>query len=742
MQNSVRPRQNGAQQSVLRLASLLAALACADGTSPEPMDAEIGVLEAPLSADLGPIDGDVVISEYKLPASLDPVVHPSLETELWAAVYRPPVLDEGRRYPLLVFMHGNHGTCGRGVAPRRDDNIQYSVLGTCPAGYVVVPNHRGYDYLGRDLAARGYLVVSINTNRGINGVPPLDATGDEFVIGPRARLLLRHLELLSRWDAGLDETPSELGVDLAGHIDFAEVGLLGHSRGGQAARLAYGDYLRGGSPWPELIQSPVSFRGIFEIAPTDEPIDGTFINAHDTPWTVLLPACDWDLRELPGVGAFDRMMSLQLSGSAESSPFFKSFYHVWGANHNFYNSEWQVADAGAGGTIAGCLNHTPLFDPAQLGSTQQRETARFAAAAFFTANVGVDRDASGNAVFDPAFVLPISDQVSRGYHPGGLIGVGDDASDDVQSLMLEDFISPTGSSSYGLPNDTGGALTVQHTQLPVHTSLSVALIEDVVPSPATFFQSNWAPSGAGFDLSEYDYLDLRVDRSTTAVPDAPASFLIELVNADDSRSRPVSIDDFVELLPPPRSFTGRTLQTLRIPLTAFDGAALDAVRAVRFTFTTAFDAGILLANVRATRATTAPPPPALDAAVASARGARPSVLASPRLPSALAARALEPQRVAAGNSVAAVIHRGNTVELILTSQVAFEARAKNLILSIGDLTSREAHHPNGDLRTVHFVVAQEAFNRLSAREPIRVDYGSNSPVVWDFGALDAAGASD
>jgi hypothetical protein len=707
------------------------------------MDEEIGVLAAPLSADLDPIvDADVVVSEYKFPAVIDPVVHPSLETELWASVYLPAVLDEGRRYPLVVFMHGNHGTCGRGEAPRRDDNIQYSVLGTCPAGYVVVPNHRGYDYLGRDLAARGYLVVSINTNRGINGLPSPDVTGDEFVIGPRARLLLRHLELLSRWDAGLDETPSELGVDLAGHIDFDEVGLLGHSRGGQGVRLAYREYRRDGSPWPELIQSPLSFRGIFEIGPTDEPIDGAFVNAHDTPWTVLLPACDWDVRDLPGVAAFDRMMSLQLSGSAESSPFFNSFYHVWGANHNFYNSEWQVADAVAGGTIAGCLNHTPLFDPAQIGSEQQRETARFAAVAFFTANVGPERDTSGNAVFDPAFVLPIPERVSRGYHPGGRIGVGDDAGDAVQSLMLEDFINPTGSSSYGLSNETGGTLTVQHTQLPVHTSLSVALIEDVVPGPATFFQSNWAPPVAGFYLGEYDYLDLRVDRSTTAVPDAPVSFSIELVNADDSRSRPVPIDDFVELLPPPRGFTGRTLQTLRIPLATFEGAALDAVRAVRFTFTTPFEAGILLANIRATRATTTPPSPALDAAVPSARGVGPRARPLPFIPSALAARELAPDRVTAGNSVAGVVRRGGTVELILTSQVPFEPRAKNLILSIGGLTSREARHPNGDLYTVHFVVAEDAFNRIGAREPIRVDYGPSSPIVWDFGSLDAAGQSD
>jgi len=50
---------------------------------------------------------------------------------------------------------------------------------------------------------------------------------------------------------------------------------------------------------------------------------------------------------------------------------FKSFYHVFGANHNYYNSEWQIADAGGGGTITGCIDHTPLFNPAEFGSPAQ-----------------------------------------------------------------------------------------------------------------------------------------------------------------------------------------------------------------------------------------------------------------------------------------------------------------------------------------------------------------------------------
>jgi len=77
--------------------------------------------------------------EYKLPASFDAEVTTELETEEWARVSRP-VPDAA--YPLIIMLHGNHGTCGY-YDPvhkvRIDDNDQYTFDGTCPSGYVVLP---------------------------------------------------------------------------------------------------------------------------------------------------------------------------------------------------------------------------------------------------------------------------------------------------------------------------------------------------------------------------------------------------------------------------------------------------------------------------------------------------------------------------------------------------------------------------------------------------------------------------
>src|SRR5262249_4818254 len=108
---------------------------------------------APDASGVGPLA--VTSSEYKLPASFDNVVLADapadrrLMTELWARVFRPVNLD-GAPFPLLVFLHGNHATCGRIAGAGQghfDINVQYTFDGTCPDGFIVVRSDEGYAYL-------------------------------------------------------------------------------------------------------------------------------------------------------------------------------------------------------------------------------------------------------------------------------------------------------------------------------------------------------------------------------------------------------------------------------------------------------------------------------------------------------------------------------------------------------------------------------------------------------------------
>src|SRR5215475_13395815 len=94
--------------------------------------------------------------EYKTTGVLDTDVAP-IPIDIWARVYIPNGFTG--KLPLIVFLHGNHATCGTfdGFGPaRRDDKIDYTLTGTCPDRYVVIPNHLGYEYLAQPLASWGF----------------------------------------------------------------------------------------------------------------------------------------------------------------------------------------------------------------------------------------------------------------------------------------------------------------------------------------------------------------------------------------------------------------------------------------------------------------------------------------------------------------------------------------------------------------------------------------------------------
>ncbi len=145
-------------------------------------------------------------------------------------------------------------------------------------------------------------MVSINANRGITAGAPQDlgTPGSPFIEDrglnlARARLVLKHLELLSRWNRGIEATPSSLGFSLRGAIDFREVALVGHSRGGEGVRAAYNIYTGRNTDinpyasidWRSRIADTVDFKGIFEIAPVDRQTVRT-LNAEGTTWSVML----------------------------------------------------------------------------------------------------------------------------------------------------------------------------------------------------------------------------------------------------------------------------------------------------------------------------------------------------------------------------------------------------------------------------------------------------------------------
>ncbi|MEK7358289.1 MAG: hypothetical protein AAB250_17715, partial [Bdellovibrionota bacterium] len=244
-----------------------------------------GRTRAPDASIAGPFT--VASGEYKFAPSVDPDILADVTTEMWAKVFWPTDLTVKR--PILYFLHGNHATCGQGSNPRNDFDCTYTNEGTCPAGMVVVPNHEGYNYLGLHLASLGYIVVSINANRGITCGSGMDA--DWGLNIARGRLVLRHIEEWSKW-ATTGGAPASLGLTpdaFIDHVDLSNVGLMGHSRGGEGVRAALALYREKASTWKTRIPG-LEIRGIFEIGAVDGQA-GRVLDADDTAWNQLLPMC-------------------------------------------------------------------------------------------------------------------------------------------------------------------------------------------------------------------------------------------------------------------------------------------------------------------------------------------------------------------------------------------------------------------------------------------------------------------
>jgi hypothetical protein len=754
----------------------------------------------------------VVTSEYRLPATIDPTIMTDRVTEIWARVWRPQTYGS-QRLPLVVFLHGNHATCGTffcSVAncgrliplpdgPRIDDRIDYTTTGTCPLkgqgnpaaefDYVVVPNHEGYAYLAEQLASRGFLVVSINANRGITAGSPQDlgTPGNPFIEDrglnlARARLVLKHLEMLSRWNRGIEPTPASLGFSLQGAIDFGRVALVGHSRGGEGVRGAYNIYTGRNTDinpyaaidWISRIPNAVKFKGVFEIAPVDRQTVRT-LNAEGTTWVVMLPGCDGDVINQQGMWPYDRMMKSFTEEPARR----KAFYYVLGANHNYWNTEWQFSDS------SGCFDPSiQLFEtdpatgvlPGVTGSARQRATG---SASILALVRGVLSRSEGDDAefprfltnFDPRFRLPdvvtSAARVQRGFIASPNAAV---------TTALDDFDQTTGASKFGVPNDTSN-VTVEHVAVNEHGIPFTASNARLQPEPLpaflraglitwqrggadVFFQINFTNPGDGLDLSKHATLDFRIDRETPVQtdlnPNGPTNFHVQLVAADGKLSKRVAVSRFINLVGPfgtpnadltsinpvfPDGYH-LNMQTVRIPLKAFQVDDMRRMRGVRLTFDDTPRGKIYVTNFRASRRKK----DVLEAPYATSPGvdttAAPDTLAGAALNGQASGRS--PRVVDQGNVIesvqfvpstgagaAATGAGAGTVRLTVLTNTTIPVGNELPIMSIGPVQCYGSY-VDGSTQRMMFECPAQA---LSLAEGAQITVRSNARTVWNFGAF-------
>ena len=253
------------------------------------------------------------------------------------------------RLPIVVLLHGAHAACAGG--PYGGGSSDFP----CLPGWEPVESYTGYRYLADRLAGEGFLVISVDGRP----VAPFDHTARLFPDGAeadtatwmdlRARIVDAQLRRLVR--AGLGETGDavDFGVPLAGRVDAGDVGLVGHSRGGEAV------------VWTALIAGPRPYvvRSIVAIAPTDF---GRRVLPASVPFAVLLPTCDGDVVDLQGADFYD-----DARNTVRTQPLLQ--VAIQGANHDFFNTvwpdEWGMPMAGTAP-----IDETGYCDPAAIGDTR------------------------------------------------------------------------------------------------------------------------------------------------------------------------------------------------------------------------------------------------------------------------------------------------------------------------------------------------------------------------------------
>ncbi|GAB3949307.1 hypothetical protein GCM10029976_082080 [Kribbella albertanoniae] len=230
------------------------------------------------------------------------------KSEVVGKVYAP-VGAAGQR-PLVVFLHGRHEAC------YGDESAPSDKPWPCPKGTKPVPSYRGYDGPAKALASNGYQVVSISSN----AINAYDNDAYDSGAQARAELVLDHLALWKKWST---VGGGPFGTKYIGKFDLQNVGLMGHSRGGEGVvRAAAVNADRG---------SQYGVRAVLPLAPVDfarSAVPGVAMS-------VLLPYCDGDVSDLQGQKYYDDTRnSITGDGAARST------VTVLGANHNFFNTEW------------------------------------------------------------------------------------------------------------------------------------------------------------------------------------------------------------------------------------------------------------------------------------------------------------------------------------------------------------------------------------------------------------------
>jgi hypothetical protein len=504
--------------------------------------------------------------------------------EFTAVVFYPTDLVNGP-YPLVLYLHGRHQTCGT-----------FTLEWPCTGGRLPIASYRGYDYSGQQLASQGYIVVSVSAN----GINAQDNSVSDLGAAARAELIDRHLEFWRTLDT-VGAAP--FGTLFVGRVDLSRVGTMGHSRGGEGVMRHFSYNAAKAAPFP--------LKVIVPIAPTN--FSRWQVN-QNVAVAQLLPYCDGDVSDLQGVHYYDDARYLMTSGG------YQSYVTVMGADHNFFNTTWTP---GLGPGAAD--DWTATGDPycgtgpgnGRLAAAEQRAVGMAYLASFFRTEVGGESGFFGyidGSAGKPPTVVAFSLHAS--YH-------GSDAqrrdlnrlltAADLTTNFLGGATSQTGLSPHDL---CGGelpepqhCLTGQSTARMPHTAPSalssqrgLSQLRTGWSAPGAIY-SNQIPAGPARDVSRFDFLQFRaaVNFADGRNPFGAAQDLsVRLTDGYGGtqalRVGPVS--DALFYPPGALSAVPKVLQhTVRLPLTSLTGVNLANIAEVDLVFDQQASGALLISDL-------------------------------------------------------------------------------------------------------------------------------------------------
>lgn len=244
---------------------------------------------------------------------------------------RVKLAEQPGPFPLVLLVHGNHAML--------DDSTG------------------GYAYLGQLLASRGYIAVSVDENF-LNGWAFGDFNHKETPV--RAWLLLHHLQNWQSWN----DDPAN---PFYHKVDLTNIGLVGHSRGGEAVALAagfagWGKYLDISNEEYQALKFPI--KAVVSIAPADTyRIFSQGVTLQDTNYLLLQGSHDSDVDTNMGIRQYK---DVKFTGT---QPNFKAAVYIYRANHSRFNTAWGEADSPL--PFGLLLNQQPL-----LSDARQQQIAR------------------------------------------------------------------------------------------------------------------------------------------------------------------------------------------------------------------------------------------------------------------------------------------------------------------------------------------------------------------------------